>query len=63
MSVPCRPTWTAFSCAGSTYRHIAEYYAQATPQMQRLMERSALVIIDMDDAIANGFVKLQGEML
>ena len=31
--------------------------------MQRLMERSALVIIDMDDAIANGFVKLQGEML
>lgn len=45
------------------YRHIAEYYAKATPQMQRLMERSALVIIDMDDAIANGFVRLQGEML
>ena len=45
------------------YRHIAEYYAQATPQMQRLMERSALVIIDVDDAIANGFVRLQGEMM
>lgn len=45
------------------YRNIAEYYAQATPQMQRLMERSALVIIDLDDAVANGFVKLQGEIL
>ncbi|MBR3795979.1 MAG: ParB N-terminal domain-containing protein [Clostridia bacterium] len=44
------------------YRHIAEYYAQASPQMQRLMERSALVIIDYDDAVANGFVKLQGVM-
>lgn len=44
------------------YRHIAEYYAQASPQMQQLMERSALVIIDYEDAIANGFVKLQGEM-
>lgn len=26
--------------------------------MQRLMERSALVIIDVDNAIANGFAKL-----
>ena len=34
------------------YRAIAEYYAQATPEMQRLMEHSALVIIDVDDAIA-----------
>lgn len=37
---------------------IAEYYAHATPEMQRLMERSALVIIDLENAIANGYVKL-----
>lgn len=40
------------------YRNIAEFYANANPEVQRLMERSALVIIDINDAIANGFVKL-----
>ena len=40
------------------YRNIAEYYAQADADVQRLMEKSALVIIDIDDAIANGFVRL-----
>ena len=40
------------------YRNIAEYYAQASPEMQQLMERSALVIIDIDDAIANGYATL-----
>lgn len=40
------------------YRNIAEYYAHATPAMQRLMEKSALVIIDINDAIANGYVRL-----
>ena len=40
------------------YRNIAEYYAQADKKVQELMERSALVIIDIDDAIANGYVKL-----
>lgn len=40
------------------YGKIADYYAHATPQVQRLMEESALVIIDMDDAIANGYVRL-----
>lgn len=39
------------------YRNIAEYYAHATPEMQRLMEKSALVIIDVDNAIANGYAK------
>jgi ParB-like chromosome segregation protein Spo0J len=37
---------------------IAEYYAHAEPNIQRLMENSALVIIDFDKAIENGFVKL-----
>ena len=40
------------------YRNIAEYYAHASCEMQQLMERSALVIIDYDDAIANGYMKL-----
>ena len=40
------------------YKRIAEYYAQASYEMQQLMERSALVIIDYEDAIANGYMKL-----
>ncbi len=40
------------------YSNIAEYYCQASPEMQRLMEQSALVLIDVDDAIVNGYVKL-----
>jgi hypothetical protein len=47
-----------------TYRHlvfnyklIAEYYAHCDKDTQELMEQSALVIIDMADAIANGYVK------
>ena len=44
------------------YSKIADYYAHATPEMQRLMEQSALVIIDFDDAIANGYVVLSQKM-
>lgn len=40
------------------YAGIAEYYAQSGPEMQALMEKSALVIIDYDDAIMNGYVEL-----
>ncbi len=40
------------------YRNIAEFYAHSDATVQRLMEKSALVIIDIDDAIANGYVKL-----
>lgn len=40
------------------YSLIAEYYCHASKEMQKLMEKSALVIIDMEDAIANGYVKL-----
>ena len=45
------------------YRNIAEYYAHATPEMQRLMEKNALVIIDVDDAIANGYAKLSDDIM
>lgn len=44
------------------YGLIADYYAHATPEMQDLMEQSALVILDIDDAIANGYVKLSAKM-
>lgn len=40
------------------YRNIAEYYSNASEEIQELMERSALVIIDFEDAIKNGYVKL-----
>lgn len=40
------------------YERIADYYAHASPEMQRFMERSALVIIDFDQAIERGFVRL-----
>lgn len=40
------------------YKMIAEYYAQADENVQCLMEKLALVIIDIDNAIANGYVKL-----
>lgn len=41
-----------------TYSKVADYYAHASKEMQELMEQSALVIIDINDAIANGYVKL-----
>lgn len=44
------------------YDRIAEYYCHASKEIQELMEESALVIIDFDKAIENGFVKLVGEM-
>lgn len=40
------------------YKKVAEYYAAASPEMQELMEKSALVIIDYNDAIMNGYSTL-----
>ena len=44
------------------FRNIAEYYAHADAKVQRLMEKSALVIIDFEDAIRNGFVIVSEKM-
>ena len=44
------------------YEKIADYYSHATPEMQNLMERSALVIIDFEKAIQLGYVKLCDEI-
>src|SRR5699024_7408443 len=38
------------------YSNIAEYYAHADEKVQELMEQSALVIIDYDKAIEEGYV-------
>ena len=40
------------------YGKIAEYYAHAPKDVQELMEQSALVIIDFDRAIENGYVQM-----
>ena len=40
------------------FRNIAEFYAHSDEKVQNLFERSALVIIDFDKAIENGFVRM-----
>lgn len=44
------------------YEKIADYYAHASKEMQHLMERSALIIIDFDKAIEYGYVKMCDEI-
>lgn len=44
------------------YSNIAEYYAHQDKEMQGLMEKLALVIIDIKDAIANGYCQLSGTL-
>jgi len=53
----------------AAYRHtrfnferIADFYADTTPEVQALMEASALVIIDFDDAVEEGFVQLSRQV-
>lgn len=40
------------------YSKIADYYAHSSSEVQKLMEKSALVIIDFDKAILYGYVRL-----
>lgn len=44
------------------YEKIAEYYAHAPKDVQELMENSALVIIDFNKAIEQGFVVMSQEL-
>lgn len=44
------------------YSKIADFYAHSDAQIQRLMEQSALVIIDFNDAIANGYVRFSSRI-
>ena len=44
------------------YEKIADYYANASKEMQELMEDSALVIIDFEKAVELGYVKMWEEI-
>jgi hypothetical protein len=44
------------------YHNIAEFYAKASKECQELMEESALVIIDYEDAIKNGYTTLSAKI-
>jgi hypothetical protein len=44
------------------YERIADFYAHSSPEVQKLMEDSALVIIDFQRAIELGYVKLSEEI-
>lgn len=45
------------------YKLIADYYAHAEKPMQEIMEKLALVIIDFEKAIENGYAVLSNELL
>jgi hypothetical protein len=45
------------------YERIAEFYAHADADTQELMEQSALVIIDYQKAVENGYVKLSQKLM
>lgn len=45
-----------------SYARIAEFYAHASPDVQELMEASALVIVDFEDAVQHGFVRLSDRL-
>ena len=47
---------------GFNFSLIADYYSHADKEMQKLMEKQALVIIDIEDAIANGYVEYSKTM-
>lgn len=44
------------------YEKIADFYAHSDKEVQELMEESALVIIDFQKAIENGFVKVTKDL-
>lgn len=44
------------------YEKVANFYAHSSKECQELMENSALVIIDFNKAIENGFVKITTEI-
>lgn len=45
------------------YQRIADYYAHSNKATQELMEKSALIIIDFNKAIENGYVKLSEDIV
>ena len=53
----------AFRYTIFNYEKIADFYANADKEVQELMERLALVIIDFGKAIENGFVELSNNII
>lgn len=45
------------------YEKVADFYAKAPAEVQKLMEDSALVIVDIDKAIEDGFVKISKDFM
>jgi hypothetical protein len=45
------------------YSKIADYYAHSSKEMQKLMENSALVILDFEKSIELGYTKLSDNLL
>lgn len=45
------------------YSKVADYYAHASKEMQTLLEHSAMVIIDFNDAMALGFARLEEKLV
>lgn len=45
------------------YENIAEFYAHADEPLRKLMRDSALVIVDYDEAIEHGYVKLTKDLM
>jgi hypothetical protein len=44
------------------FQRVADFYAHAGPEVQELMEDSALVVVDFNKAIECGFVKLTADI-
>ena len=44
------------------YELIADYYSNSPIKIQKLMEESALVIVDFDGGIENGFIELTSKI-
>lgn len=55
--------YAAYRHTEFNYGMIADYYCNATKEIQELFENSALVIIDFKKAIEKGFVRLTDELL
>ncbi len=53
---------SAYRHLSFNYKNIAEYYAHSSEEMQDLMENLALVIIDFNKAIENGYVNLSKDI-
>lgn len=55
-------TASAFRHTKFHFERIAEWYAHADEEVQQLMEDSALVIVDLQSAIENGWTRLSSDL-